>query len=198
MGQPKRITEMDWQTVQAFYDKGHTIVETAAKFGISRDSLKVCSDKGLWKARSKSETHRISAIRKPQSHSDTTKQKLREAMLDRRANGYDWTLAHSKTNGISYPESFFMDVIANEIEDKDYVFQHPLGRFAIDFAWVDKKLAIEIDGEQHYTDPVQVERDLRKNALLEQEGWKLLRIRWKDFFRDTKAYIQIAKTFVDG
>ena len=188
----------DYSEIQSFYNEGHTRDECCKMFGISPSGYDRAVRKGLIVTRSISESQKISKGRFLRRHTDVTKQKLREAMLERRANGYDWTLAHSKTNGISHPESFFMEVIANEFEDKNYVFQHPLGRFAIDFAWVDKKLAIEIDGEQHYTDPEQVERDLRKNALLEQEGWSLLRIRWKDFFRDTKTNIQIAKNFVDG
>ena len=33
---------------------------------------------------------------------------------------------------------------------------------------------------------------------LKEEGWELLRLKWKDVFHEPKKYIQIAKEFIDG
>ena len=91
-----------------------------------------------------------------------------------------------------------MQVIANEFTDKNYVRERPFHRFSLDFAWEHKKKCIEIDGEQHEVFQEQIERDLRKNELLKEDGWQLLRLKWKDIFREPKKYIQIAKEFIDG
>jgi very-short-patch-repair endonuclease len=198
MGVPSRILEIDWQKVQSFYDEGHNLVVTGKEFGISKDGLLAAAKRGLWKPRSRGEATALRHKNTPLKHSEETKQKLREQMLERRANGYDWTFAHAKTNGVSYPEQFFIDVIANEFQDKEYTFQYPLGKYAIDFAWPGKKIAIEIDGEQHYTQPEQQARDRRKEELLAAEGWQLLRLRWSSVMKDTKTHIAAAKRFVDG
>jgi very-short-patch-repair endonuclease len=96
----------------------------------------------------------------------------------------------------SYPEKFFQRVIDNEFEDKQVSRELFVKPFAVDFAWEHKKLAIEIDGEQH-EQPAQVTRDRRKDALLISLGWKVLRITWKDMSNDTRKWIAEAKRFVD-
>lgn len=100
-------------------------------------------------------------------------------------------------NEPSYPERFFMGVIENEFLDKNYTREYSVSRYSIDFAWVDKKLAIEIDGQQHDREPYKT-RDARKDALLTSLGWKVLRIRWVDMYHDTKHWIEIAKNFIDS
>jgi very-short-patch-repair endonuclease len=50
--------------------------------------------------------------------------------------------------------------------------QHPIGPYYADFACVSKKLVIEIDREHH---AYQAERDARRTAALEREGWCVLR-----------------------
>lgn len=99
-------------------------------------------------------------------------------------------------NSPSYPEKFFMRVIENEFSDKNYVREYPIGIYSIDFAWIDKKIAIEIDGQQHDKKEYR-ERDKRKNKLLNEKGWKVLRIRWEDMMGNSKYWISLAKNFVD-
>jgi len=100
-------------------------------------------------------------------------------------------------NKKSYPEEFFTKVIENEFKNKNYTNEFPVGIYSIDFAWVEKKLAIEIDGQQHEK-PEYKARDNRKDLKLKQEGWKLLRIKWIDMFNNPQKYIRIAKDFVDN
>jgi very-short-patch-repair endonuclease len=152
--------------------------------------------KGFLKTRNYSQAQLIRTD--VRTHTDSTKARLREAMLDRRANGYDWTFAHSKDNQskMSYPETFWFEVIQNEFDDKDYIFNHPFGKFSLDFAWVNKKKVIEIDGEQHYTQEEQKIRDAEKDFLLKEQGWEILRIRWKRMFNDPKPVIKLAKEFI--
>ena len=58
------------------------------------------------------------------------------------------------------------------------------GRFKVDFYSKDMKLAFEYDGIQHYSVIQKIESDKRKNALLEDEGIKL--VRWPYYFMPTK------------
>ena len=90
-----------------------------------------------------------------------------------------------------------MQVIENEFIDKNYKREYPAGIYAIDFAWVEKKLAIEIDGDQHQRFNAYRERDAKKDQFLKEAGWKVLRIVWKDMFKDTKKYIKVAKEFIE-
>ena len=50
--------------------------------------------------------------------------------------------------------------------------QHPIGPYFADFACVAHKLVIEIDGDHH---AFQKEADARRTAMMEREGWRVLR-----------------------
>lgn len=100
-------------------------------------------------------------------------------------------------NEHSWPEKWFIQVIENEFEDKNYKCELPFHRFSLDFAWVEKKRCIEIDGKFHETKE-QSARDKEKDRLLESDGWKLLRMPWKEVYKDTKTWIEKARNFIDG
>ena len=51
--------------------------------------------------------------------------------------------------------------------------QHPVGRFVVDFCCLERRLAIEVDGEIHAR---QQQRDAERDALLTGIGWRVLRI----------------------
>lgn len=50
--------------------------------------------------------------------------------------------------------------------------QHPIGFYIADFACLDKKCVIELDGGQHQD---QVAYDERRNLFLQTQGWQVLR-----------------------
>jgi Uncharacterized protein conserved in bacteria len=77
-------------------------------------------------------------------------------------------------------------------EHKHYQTEYPFDRFSLDFAWVSKKLCIEIDGEQHEKLEYK-ERDDRKDKLLKDNGWEIIRIKWKDCFNNPKIYIEMVR-----
>ena len=49
------------------------------------------------------------------------------------------------------------------------------GRMEVDFLCSDAGLVIEVDGTQHFTDPEAYRRDRRKDALLQENGYFVLR-----------------------
>lgn len=65
-----------------------------------------------------------------------------------------------------------------------------IGRHRLDFAWKKEMVALEFDGKGKYfdfkrTDEVLFEERQRENALTE-EGWRFLRITWKDLFNEAR------------
>lgn len=126
------------------------------------------------------------------------REKISESMKLAHKEGRAHNIGECRWNNEpSYPEKWFMQVIENEFEDKNYQREFPFHRFSLDFVWIHKKKCIEIDGEQHQKDPKQQERDRNKDNLLKEDGWKLLRLDWKWVCNNTKEAIKLAKDFID-
>lgn len=110
-----------------------------------------------------------------------------ECKFERRSmgakKGYDTTVKNGKfigwkarTKEPSYPEKYFISLFENE-RITNYERELNVDKYFIDFAFVDKKIALEIDGKQHET-PERKEKDLEKDKLLSENGWTVVRIRW--------------------
>ena len=124
---------------------------------------------------------KMSENSKKQRHSQETKDKISKARLKYLTENPDkvpYKLNHY-SKGQSYPERYWKKVF-----DKlglQYTEQYQIHTYQLDFALVDEKIDIEIDGDQHYLDERIVKSDMRRNAYLENHGWKVIRIKWSDY-----------------
>jgi very-short-patch-repair endonuclease len=66
---------------------------------------------------------------------------------------------------------------------------HPLSKLTLDFACLERRLAIEIDGMAHNMGD-RPERDERRDAYLRSRGFAILRIPAKDVLRDLNAAVE--------
>jgi very-short-patch-repair endonuclease len=64
--------------------------------------------------------------------------------------------------------------------------QHPVGGFIVDFACTEYLLVIEIDGGQHADNAV----DARRTALLERQGWTVIRFWSNDVLGNTNGVVE--------
>jgi len=129
--------------------------------------------------------------------SDSAKLKLSLIMKERHSKGLAYTLGHNQNKGkSSYPEQWFEKVIYNEFKNKNYTREHILHRFSLDFAWINLKKCIEMDGEQHQRFQKQIDSDIQRDKILKDLGWETLRIPWKDCYREPKIWIKKAFDFI--
>lgn len=69
--------------------------------------------------------------------------------------------------------------------------QHPIGPYFADFACIEKKFAVELDGGYHDR---QYDQDRQRQTFLESEGWQVLRFSNEDVLADVEAVaISIAR-----
>ena len=68
--------------------------------------------------------------------------------------------------------------------------QHPLGPYIADFACLKAKLVIEVDGGTHGTAEA-IAHDLRRDAFLEQRGWRVLRVHNDDIYKDLYRVLDV-------
>lgn len=81
----------------------------------------------------------------------------------------------------SYPEKFFIEVLNNN--KINFIREKRVAAYSIDFAIEEKKIALEIDAGQHLKDKQKASDD-RKDKFLQNLGWKVYRIPW----REIKSY----------
>lgn len=113
-------------------------------------------------------------------HTDETKKKISEtriAYLKLNPDKVPYKLNHKSKE--TYPEKYFKECLPG------FIYQYHIEEtlYHADFCNPYEKMIIEIDGEQHYVDKKMVEHDVKRTAVLEELGWKIIRIRWRDFQR---------------
>ena len=191
--EPSDIFEEEWQRL---YDSGESLRDIGSRYNRAPHTIR----KYITVTRSPAEANKLGHKRFPnRKHTQETKDFLSEMMKERHRLGLAWTLGHNKRNSEpSWPEQWFMGIINREFDDRNYEFELPFHRYSLDFAWDHKKKVIEIDGEQHQRFTEQIESDKRKDQLLKENGWLILRIPWKDCFNSPQLWIEQAKKFIDG
>jgi hypothetical protein len=191
------MIDIEWSIIQKFYDEGNSVVDTSKKFNISERQLYKASKNGIFLIRSISESIKISPKSK-RKHTEETKKKIsdiRKKYLLENPDKVPYLLNHSRQE--SYPEKYFTEVFRNFNLTKKY----RVGLYELDFSVPNRKIDIEIDGNQHYCDEKIVESDKRRNKFLEDDGWDVIRINWSEYqklnFDEKNKYILNLKKYVN-
>jgi very-short-patch-repair endonuclease len=130
---------------------------------------------------------KISQRKNPRTHSAATKKKIseaRKAYLKANPDKVPYLLNHN-SKGPSYPERYFKEVF--EKEGIALVQYHRVGLFELDFADLERKVDVEIDGGQHTSDQRIVEHDIKRTRKLEALGWRVFRIDWPSYQKKSRS-----------
>lgn len=168
--------------------------------GLTKDTDERLKQKG----EKLSQRYKNGELKAPQtgkSVSEETKKKISESMKRAQKEGRAYNIGQSRWNNEhSRPEKWLIKVLKNDfnqIENIDYKTEMPFYRYALDFAWPEKRLCIEIDGKQHLYDEKQIIRDKEKDRLLKENGWKELRIKWGYIVKNTQEAIKLITDFIN-
>lgn len=119
--------------------------------------------------------------------SEETKRKISETQKNNYKNKSRWFI--QGRNKRSFAENYFYDIFNSFNNAPENNFK--VDRFWLDFAWVDKKIYVEIDGEQHYINNELVQRDKDRECILKNLGWVCIkRIRWSTYKKKDFLYKQ--------
>ena len=131
--------------------------------------------------------------------SEEFRRQASERMKERHRLGLAATFQSRKNMSHSYPENWLISVLKNDfnqIENIDYETERPFYRFFLDFAWPEKRLCIEIDGELHRYEKQQ-NNDKEKDRLLKEDGWKELRLKWGYINSNKVEAIKLIENFLN-
>lgn len=120
--------------------------------------------------------------------SEEVKQKLRKKRLEYLSKQTGKTAWERKSQGkLSYLEQWFNDkcIEYNLPEKFDIVNEYTVSKYSIDFAFINEKIAVELDGKCHFINgDERIQTDIEKDEFLISEGWSVFRIRFDEITND--------------
>ena len=174
----QKLSEIKEEIIDFYVNKNFSVKDLRKKFKLQSDDIKIILED---KVSSASESNKLARKKYPNSfkHSEESKKIMREKRLEFMKNNPDKTAW--RLSNISYPEKLFIEYVESNGLDKKYsiIREYPVFPYFIDFAFVNQKVAIEIDGSQHLL-PERKERDNKKDKLLNDLGWFVIRISEKE------------------
>jgi very-short-patch-repair endonuclease len=68
----------------------------------------------------------------------------------------------------------------------------------IDFAWPDRRLAVELDGHATHATRRGFERDREQDRILQAAGWRVVRVTWRQLHAAPRAVVADLRTLLAG
>ena len=90
---------------------------------------------------------------------------------------------------MSLPEVLLWQQLRRRATGHKFRKQFPIGEMTVDFACLERRLIIEVDGEAHSFGD-QPRRDAARDAILVREGFRVIRISARDVLRDMDAVLR--------
>ena len=130
-------------------------------------------------------------------HSFDPKSQLKSG--DLRRDLFEWITGVENGNAFEEEVSLkadspFETAVGVALKQRGYYFeqQHYVGGFRLDFVVRSNgyAVALECDGETYHSSEADVLRDMERQCMLERNGWKFVRLRSSEYFRDPEAAIR--------
>ena len=100
-----------------------------------------------------------------------------------------------RNSGTSAEAELWKHISNKKLEGRKFRRQHSVGIYILDFYCPSEKLAIELDGEDHYWQD-GIDKDLKKELFLQGHSIRVLRFENKWVFQDVEYVLRpIAKAF---
>jgi len=131
---------------------------------------------------------------------DLKPEDIRKKLIDYSINPASFELRHAEI--VEKADSPFEVGVAQALVDRGYhlVQQWKVGAYRLDMVAVcgKKTVAIECDGERYHSGEAKVREDMERQTILERLGWRFIRIRGSEYFRNPEqAIARVVKELTD-
>lgn len=172
-----KINDYDWKEVQNYYNQCLNQKQTKIHFSISSTVFQ--------KAK---KLNKIICNKRPKCNEET-KRKISEKRKETLRKNHPWS---KKTKFYSSPCQLFKQFLRENNVNFLQQYMNPnewKRNFAIDIAFIQEKIGIEINGNQHYERNGQLKQYYQqRHDILEEFGWKIIQVPylmvWNDDFRN--------------
>lgn len=117
---------------------------------------------------------------------------IRKILIDYAINPHSRDVKNTEIDKNS--ESPFEASVAKALVSRGYhlVQQWNVGAYRLDIVVVygNKKVAIECDGERYHSGANKIREDMERQTILERLGWRFIRIRGSEYYRNTDLSIE--------
>lgn len=191
-----RKLKYNWDEIQRFYDLGNTWRDIQNKFGVASSTIWKSVKAGRLVVRNKSEASKLHFKKNGgRKLSEEIKKKIsrsRIKYLMEHPDKVPYIINHSSKK--SWPEQVFENALKSAGID-GWEFRYRNGIYEYDFAFLDKKIDVEIDGGTHKTDKV-IQIDKRRDKFSKENGWKVIRFDAERVKKDVISCINELKRFL--
>jgi very-short-patch-repair endonuclease len=187
------LNELKIVEIRNIYLSGKSIKELSTEYDTSQTTIiKIIGEL----KRSIGEAKVFSAKKQiGKKHTEESKQKMREFRLKWMKDNPEKTAW--RTSNLSYPEKLFLNKIKELKLYEIYLIvrEKSIFPYFIDFAFINEKIAVEIDGSQHELVDKK-ENDIKKDKLLNELGWRVIRFTASEINRNIDGCIFILNKFI--
>lgn len=188
----------NWEEIQKFYNDNHTWRDICEEFGCASGTINAAIKRGDLTIRSKSESQRLYLkLNGSRKHSEETKNKISKKRIEFLTENPDkvpYIINHSSKP--SYPEQVFENAL-KESKITGWVYRFRNGIYEYDFAFPDKKIDVEIDGNTHKSEKVK-KIDKRRDLFSKNNGWTVIRFEADKVKKNVIGCINELKKILDN
>lgn len=182
--------------IKDYVENGYSIRDIMANYNVKSKEY-LCKKLLKNKIRNFSESSKLAHKKYPQNfkHTEESKNKIRKARLRFLKEHQEESAWRNKN--MSFPEKCFKKLLEeNNIDKKLLIYrEYPVFPYYIDFAFVDVKIAVEIDGSQHLEEERQ-KSDIKKDELLISKGWRVVRFTAFDVINNRDYVLETLNEFI--
>lgn len=176
-----------YEIIQKEYDSGLSLRDLSEKYNLAKHTIRINI-----KTRNNSQAAKIARKKYPDSYiwTDVMRQKQRINRLNYLNKKSGKSAWEKRSRGeLSYLEEWFNKKCEerNIYKKYDVINEYTIFPYSIDFAFINEKVAVELDGKCHFINGIErIEKDIKKDNFLISSGWKIFRIRYDQIADDSK------------